>query len=411
MLVDIHEMTQRSNELKAQAQAILDETSGPGRSMSAEQRQQFDKLMDDADQLDADIERGIRAREAQRKAADIDPGRRDPAPDDDPAKTDAERKMSAFRAYLLGGVRTLSTEQRAALNASNDTEGGFLVAPQEFVQTLLKKVDDIAPFRGMATVYQLTQAESLGVPTLDNDLADADWTSELGTGNQDDSLRFGKRELRPHPLAKRVKISRKLMRASVINPESLVQDRMSYKFGVTQEKAFMTGDGNEKPLGVFTASSQGITTGRDVPIGTSGAIPLTTANGADNLIDAKYTLKAQYHANAMWMWHRDVLRTIRKIKDGQGQYVWKAGLSDGPDTILEIPYVLSEYAPNTVTANAYVGILGDFKFYWIAESLAMEVQRLNELYAETNQVGFIGRQETDGMPVLEEAFVRLKVAA
>ena len=45
-----------------------------------------------------------------------------------------------------------------------------------------------------------------------------------------------------------------------------------------------------------------------------------------------------------------------------------------------------------------------------ADALYMQVQRLNELYAETNQVGFIGRLETDGAPVLEEAFVRLKLA-
>jgi HK97 family phage major capsid protein len=50
----------------------------------------------------------------------------------------------------------------------------------------------------------------------------------------------------------------------------------------------------------------------------------------------------------------------------------------------------------------------DFSYYWIVDALDMEVQRLVELYAETNQVGFIGRLETDAMPVLEEAFVRLK---
>jgi HK97 family phage major capsid protein len=68
---------------------------------------------------------------------------------------------------------------------------------------------------------------------------------------------------------------------------------------------------------------------------------------------------------------------------------------------------LSEYAPNTFTSGKYVGILGDFRFYWIADALDMQIQRLVELYAETNQVGLIGRLETDGMPVLSEAFTRV----
>jgi HK97 family phage major capsid protein len=71
---------------------------------------------------------------------------------------------------------------------------------------------------------------------------------------------------------------------------------------------------------------------------------------------------------------------------------------------------LSEYAPSTLAQSNYVAILGDFRYYWIADALDMQIQRLVELYARTNQTGFIGRLETDGMPVLEEAFVRLQMA-
>jgi HK97 family phage major capsid protein len=77
-----------------------------------------------------------------------------------------------------------------------------------------------------------------------------------------------------------------------------------------------------------------------------------------------------------------------------------------PDRILGMPMVISEFAPNTFTTGKYVGLFGDFSNYWIVDALSMQIQRLSELYAETNQVGFIGRLETDGAPVLEEAFVR-----
>ena len=75
-----------------------------------------------------------------------------------------------------------------------------------------------------------------------------------------------------------------------------------------------------------------------------------------------------------------------------------------------MPIFMSEYAPNTFTTGLYVGILGDFSNYWIADALNMQIQKLVELYAATNQDGFISRMESDGMPVVSEAFVRVKLA-
>jgi HK97 family phage major capsid protein len=104
------------------------------------------------------------------------------------------------------------------------------------------------------------------------------------------------------------------------------------------------------------------------------------------------------------------MKQIAKLKDGDGQYIWRVSVREGePDRLLGLGYRESEYAPNTFTTGLYVGILGDFKNYWIAETLNVTIQRLVELYAATNQTGFIGRQEVDGMPALEEAFVRVKL--
>jgi HK97 family phage major capsid protein len=364
--------------------------------------------MDERDQVDATIERLERLQ-------DDDADRLDDVPDDPAKGRGGDVTAAAVRAYFLGGRGALSPEQARALNAGNDPEGGFLVMPEKFVMALLQAVDDAVPLRGLATVHRLTNAESLGVPTLDTDLDDAEWTSEVGTGSQDDSMRLGKRELSPNPLAKRVKVSRKLLRMATIGPEALVRERMAYKHAVAAEKAYMTGDGNKKPLGLFTAHASGIPTSRDVDVPTTGTAFEHDTSGdsysADGLITAKYTLKAAYHPRARWLFHRLILAEIRKIKDANGQYIWKPGLSDRPDTILEIPYILSEFAPSTLANDDYFGLLGDFSFYWIVDALAFEIQRLVELYAETNQVGFIGRQETDGMPVLAEAFIRLQADA
>ncbi|MGW4030754.1 phage major capsid protein [Streptomyces sp. NPDC004838] len=398
---NIRELRAKRTKLGADARAIMQAAQDAGRSMTPEEETSFDKLMDERDGVDRDIARAERLDDDDRAAADND---------NDNGGRDGEA-MGALRAYVLGGRTALSAAQARALNAGNDPEGGFLVAPVQFVKELLKNVDDLVPMRGLATVHQLTKSESLGVPALDTDLGDAEWTSELATGSQDDAMRFKKRELTPNPLAKRVKISRKLLRVAETSPEQLVRDRMAYKFAVTAEKAYMTGDGNKKPLGLFTASPLGISTGRDVQVSTSGTglVNVALGNAGDDLITAKYTLKGQYHKKAQWLFHRQVIASVRKLKDGQDNYVWRAGLSsDQPDTILDLPFITSEFAPSTFADNDYLGILGDFSFYWIAEALQFEVQRLVELYAETNQVGFIGRQEADGMPVLEEAFVRLQ---
>ncbi|MGW2548309.1 phage major capsid protein, partial [Kitasatospora sp. NPDC001574] len=185
---------------------------------------------------------------------------------------------------------------------------------------------------------------------------------------------------------------------------------LAQKFAVSAEKGYMTGDGNKKPLGLFTASADGIPTSRDVSTGAA------TGFTGDGLIDAKYALKSGYHKKAQWLFHHDGIKLIRKLRDdsggaGVGNYIWQAGLSaDRPDTILDLPYLVNEFVPNTFTTGQYVGMLGDFSYYWIADALALEVQRLVELYAETNKIGFIGRLETDGMPVKPEAFIRLKTA-
>jgi len=315
---------------------------------------------------------------------------------------------SAARRFISTGANSLNGSERAALQMDVDASGGTLVMPEEFVARLIIGLDERVFMRSISTVLPLTSAESVGIPSLETDPADADWTTELAVGSEDTAMATGKRNLHPHPLGKLIKVSKTLLRRAAIPAESLVRDRLLFKFAVTEEKGYLTGNGANQPLGVFTASAAGINTDRDISTDNT-----STNLTADGLINAKYNLASQYmaSANLRWVFHRTVVRNIRKLKDGSGQYLWTAGLSGAPDTILEVPYEMSEYAPSTFTASQYLGIIGDFQWYWIAESLRFELQRLDELYAATNQVGFIGRLETDGMPVLSEAFSRVSTTA
>ena len=414
--MDPKKLREKRAKLINQARTILETAEGEERDLTQEEQNQWDALMDEADELRQRIERLERQVELERDLEQRQgaiPIHTQIAPNNGEGRIqpdEAEQRMANFRrilpAWLTQDYRSFDVQELRALQADLDVSGGYLRPPEQFINDLLKAVDDQTFIRQLATTFTVTGAESLGVPTLETDPADANWTTELATGSEDSSMAFGKRELHPHPLAKRIKISRKLLRA-VPNAEQLVRDRLAYKFGITYEKACLTGNGAGQPLGVFVASDDGISTGRDVSTGNS-----TTAIAFDNLIEVKYTLKPQYWSVARWIFHRDGVKQVAKLKDDNGQYLWRESVRVGePDRILGFPVMMSEYAPNTFTASQYVGILGDFRQYWIADALTLEFQLLQELYAETNQVGLIGRLESDGMPVLEEAFVRVKLAA
>ena len=387
--------------------AITEKAEAEKRDLSTEEVAKHGEIFKTVDELRAQIEVYERQEQADRDAASRESETRDNTKKTE-ADTPEKRAMVAFRRHLLGSSAFVGegAEELRALQAGSSAEGGYLVAPQEFVTELIKGVDDATFIRERARKFTVTKASSLGAPSLDTDMNDSDWTVELGTGSEDTALRFGKRELAPHPVAKRIKVSKKLLRISALPVESIISQRMSYKFGITQEKAFLTGNGQNQPLGVFTASNDGIGTARDVSTGNT-----TTSIGFDGLIEAKFSVKAAYWPKADWLFHRDAVKQITKLKDGDGQYIWRMSVRDGePDTLLGRPLMVSEYAPNTFTTGLYVGLFGDFSNYWIVDALDLQVQRLTELYAETNQDGFIGRMESDGMPVLAEAFARVKLA-
>lgn len=398
----LHELLAKRANLVTEARAILDAADSETRDLSAEDEQRYDKLMAEVDKIGEEVERRRKMDAAE--AAMQPTGQPQPVEGGERSLTPAQQDLRDFRSFLRG-ERSTQFEFRA-LQAGNDEMGGYTVDPEDFRAQLIKFVDDAVVIRQRATVHQVMTADSLGYPSLDTDVDDADWTVELGTGTEDTAMRFGKREFKPHPLAKRIKISDTLLRKSAIGPEALVRDRLGYKFAVTEEKAFLTGSGSGQPLGMFTPTSLGISTGRDVSTGSATGVT------GDGLIDAFYGLKEQYQRNATWLVSREFVKRARKLKTTTDeQYVWQPGLQAGaPDLILGRPYIQSEFVPSTFTTALYVGLVGDLSHYWIADSLTLRMQRLVELYAETNQIGFIGRAEVDGMPVLEEAFIRLKTA-
>lgn len=321
-------------------------------------------------------------------------------------KFDGKEYDAEVRRYLRGQDPTARMKEVRTQQADLDQVGGYFLAPIQMVQQLLKNVDDLVAIRQKATKFLVNNSLSLGVPTLENDADDFDFTSELKTGSVQSDITFGKRELKPAAMAKRLLVSEKLIRAAVMDVTNFILGRLAVKAGGTEEKAFMTGNGVNGPLGLFTASNKGISTARDFSAGnTSSAVKF---NG---LKTAKWKLKPQYRAKAEWIFHSDVLLQLDKEVDSDGQYIWQPSVIIGkPDTLLGLPITESMFAPNTMTTGQYVGLLGDMSYYWIADALNMAIKVLSEVYAEQGQIAYLLRAEVDGMPVLEEAFSRVTLA-
>jgi len=314
---------------------------------------------------------------------------------------------TAFERALALGLRGLTPEQTAALQSDNDEQAGYLIASEEFAAGLLKSVDDLLFIRRHSRIHTVREATTLGIRKRTSKANTFDWSAELQVSAEDTSLKYGRKSLTPHHLTGAIKVSRDLLRRTMGSVAGIVQEEMAIDAGEKMEDGYLTGHGAQQPLGVFTASNDGISTARDVSTGNT-----TTKIGADGLIEAKYTLKSQYrNMDPRWLFSREAIKQITKLKDGEGQYLWRNGLVDGePDRILGFAVDESERVPQTFTAGLYVGLLAVWRYYEISDALDMEMQVLVEKYADTNQVGYIGRLKTDGMPTLEEAFARVKLA-
>lgn len=399
-------LRQERAKLISDMRKILDAADSEKRELSADENTNYQNIETQVEALDTNIEREEKLEKREQSVKEIiTEANKSGGFSKAAGESGSTEKREAFRSFLRDGFKALTPQEVRTLIQGTDTAGGFLVPDEQFVAKLLKKADDLLFIRKLSTKIRLSGAKSAGIPTLETDFSDCEWTSEVGTGSAND-LVFGKRKLVPNALAKRVKISNTLLNNAAIDPEDLVAERLAYKFALTEEKHFLTGTGASQPLGLFTAHASGISTGRDVSTDNT-----TSAVTMDGLINCQESLKDVYQAVAAWLISRPLRKMVRKLKDSQGQYVWESSTKVGePSTLLGSPVYVSEYVPSTFTTGLYVGLYGDFSKYWIADSLDQQVKRLDELYAETNEVGFIGRREIDGQPMLEEAFARIKLA-
>ena len=277
-----------------------------------------------------------------------------------------------------------------ALQIGTDTEGGYLV-PDEFENTLVEALEEENIFRQMAKIIQ-TSSGDRKIPVVASK-GTASWMDEEGAYPESDDS-FGQVSIGAYKLGTMIKVSEELLNDSVFDLQSYITREFARRVGSKEEEAFFTGNGTGKPLGILAATG-----GAETGITAASATAVT----ADELIDLYYSLRSPYRRNAVWTLNDSTVKAIRKLKDGNGQYLWQPGITAGaPDMILGRPVRTSTYMPE-IAAGAKTIAFGDFSYYWIADRQGRSFKRLNELFAATGQVGFLASQRVDGKLVLPEA--------
>jgi HK97 family phage major capsid protein len=382
------------------AKAFLDSKRGADGLLSAEDVATYEKMEADVVNLGKEIDRLERQ---QALDAELNkpvntpitgkPGQ--PNPENKTGRASDEYKRAFWNAMRS---KTAGYEVLNALQVGTDSEGGYLV-PDEFERTLVEALQEENIFRTMAKIIQ-TASGDRKIPVVASK-GTASWVDEEGAIPESDDA-FGQVSIGAYKLATMIKVSEELLNDSVFNLESYIAREFARRIGAKEEESFFIGNGTGKPTGIFNATG-----GAELGVTAASATAITV----DEIMDLFYSLKSPYRKNAVFVMNDSTVKAIRKLKDGNGQYLWQPSISAGqPDTILNRPVKTSAYVPE-IAAGAKTIAFGDFGYYWIADRQGRSFQRLNELYAATGQVGFKATQRVDGKLILSEAIKVLKMKA
>ena len=315
-----------------------------------------------------------------------------------PAAQVAEKTGRASNAYSEDFGRHLRGKipLHNVLSESTDADGGYLV-PLEFERQITSGLDEANVIRSIAKV--ITTHHDRKIPIAVGHSV-ASWTAENAPFTESNPT-FSQKQIDAFKLTDLIRVSVELLQDAEFDLESYIVTEFARAFGVAEEQAFCVGTGTNQPTGIFTAN------GGTVGVTAAAANAITV----DEIISLVYALKSPYRKNAKFLMNDATVSLLRKLKDGNGAYLWQPSVQAGqPDKLLGYDIYTSPYAP-AVAAGAYAIAFGDFKNYWIGDRAGRTVQRLNELYATNGQVGFVATERVDGKVILPEGIQLLRMKA
>jgi HK97 family phage major capsid protein len=253
---------------------------------------------------------------------------------------------------------------------------------------IVEKIFQGDPFR------QLCNVETIGTDALelteDLDEAGDGWEGETVVGAETTTPQLKKKRIQVFNQYARPRATQKLLEDSSINIEQWLANKVGQKMLRTEGAAFVTGDGVARPRGFLTYAN-GTAYGQVEQVALGAAATVTT----DGLIDLEFSLMEEYLMRATWAMNRLTVASIMKLKDGDGQYIWRPGILAGqPSTLLGLPMRMSTTMP-VVAANALSIAIADWnEFYTIVDRLGITVQR--DPYTVKPFVEFYTRRRVGG---------------
>lgn len=335
-----------------------------------------------------------------------------PFPGDLSVEAYTQYKSAFFKVAVGASIESLSADERKALNAGSDPDGGYLL-PHATAGRTLSRIYEQSTMRQLAEVQTISTNDIEGL--LDNDEASAGWVSELGSRAETNTPQVGKWRIEAHEMYAMPKASQRILDDAATDVESWLAGKVADKFARVEGNAFWNGSGVGQPRGL--AAYPTAATGDDtrawgtfehVKTGAAGAFHTTKADPLQDLIGA---FKDQYLQNASFVMRREVRTLIRKMKEATSdRYLWEPSLQAGqPDRLLGYPVRIDQFMPALATDSLSLA-LGDFKqAYLIVDRLG--IRTLRDPYTAKPWVLFYSTKRTGGGAQNTEAVKFLKFSS
>jgi HK97 family phage major capsid protein len=316
---------------------------------------------------------------------------------------------AAFEKWFRKGVEAdlRGLEVQAAASTLSDPDGGFTV-PEE-VETAIDRVAlTVSAMRRISTVRSISTDTYKKLVSQGG--ASSGWVGEKGSRSETDTptlveIAINTKELYAMPYA-----TQTLLDDSRVDIAAWLADEVAVDFNEEESDAFINGNGVSEPKGIAAYSMVANASYAWGKVGyiTSGNASLL--NNADKLIDLQHALKSVYRNGAAFLMADSTVNVIRKMKDGEGNYLWRPGLAEGaPDTLLGKPIEIDDNV-DAIGANKYPIFFGNFKrAYLIVDRLGTRV--LRDPYSAKPYIAFYTTKRVGGGIVMYEAIKALKISA
>ena len=353
-----------------------------GREMTAEEQQRWDTMLSDYDKADKAVEAEERFVDIQRKQAEQEVAKRDFYIGD----LLGEQYRKAFADYILNGASGISPESRATIEQRAGIAG---LAGGVTIPTALASEIEIAlkTYGGMfeaGTIINTSHGGDLIMPTINDTSAKATIVSEYDQSTKR-ATSFGSVTLKAYTYRTPIiPVSQTLIQDSAFNLDAVLTSLLGDSFSRGVNEQLTTGDGTGKPTGIVTAATACTTQAA------------ATSIKLDDIIDLIKSVNSAYARNGKFMFNRNTLWELAKIKDQTGRYIWQDSARDGtPATLFGKQYILNDDMADIGAGNASV-LFGDLSKYKIRMVKSFSVVRLNELLAEYLSIGLFGFARVDG---------------